>query len=385
MKLPVNRSGASDLPHEETEDLYENAPCAYLSTLQDGLIIRANRTFLEWTRFEREHVVGHKRLYDVLTPGGRIYFETHCAPLLQMQGRVREIALELSCADGKKLPVILNAVVHRRQADALPTTRITMFDATDRREYERELLRARVRAEESAQAKAAFIAMVSHEIRSPIGAIIAARHLLEGTELTPQQAKIVQLMRSSSNTLLGLVNDVLDIGQLDAGRAPLLEKQIDVRELVKENVESLRARAEEKGLTIESQIGDSVPRLVIGDPVKLRQILMNLVTNAIKFTDRGWVRVDVRSSASEARTVLVRFEVGDSGIGIAPDQLSVIFEDYVQLGVERSSRYGSTGLGLAISKKLVELHGGTLTVQSDLGQGSRFAFTLRLGLPAGDP
>ena len=202
---------------ETAEDLYENAPCGYMSTLPGGLIVRANRTFFLWTGYQSDQVVGHRRFSDLLPPSGRIYYETHYAPLLLMQGSVREIALEILCANLSRLPVLINAALARDAQGQPQLIRITVFNATARRQYEQELLRERRRAEQAAEEKARFIAMVSHEIRSPLSAIVAVRHMFEKTDLSPRQDQLVRMLKSSSESLLRLVNNVLDLGKLESG------------------------------------------------------------------------------------------------------------------------------------------------------------------------
>src|SRR5215203_2489055 len=180
-----------NLIEESAEDLYDYAPCGYISALPGGTIVKVNQTFLDWTGYRREDLVDRKRFQDLLTAGGRIFHETHYAPLLRMQGAVREIAIDLICANGGRLPALINSVL-RKDEDGNPLlTRTTVFNATDRKEYERELLRERQKAEQAAKAKADFISMISHEIRTPLNALSGVSHLLGGTELSPQQQKYV--------------------------------------------------------------------------------------------------------------------------------------------------------------------------------------------------
>jgi len=366
-----------ELPAETTEDLYENAPCGYMSTSAGGLILRANRTFFLWTGYQSDQVVGHRRFYDLLPPAGRIYYETHYVPLLLMQGSVREIAMELICADLRRLPVLLNAALLRDAQGQAQVIRITLFDATARRKYEQELLRERRHAEQATQDKARFIAMVSHEIRSPLSAIVAVRQMLEKTPLSQQQAHLVRMLKSSSESLLGLVNNVLDLGRLESGHGALELHEFDLRALVSASFEAMRARAELKGIALEQTITGEVPQSVIGDALKINQVLTNLLSNALKFTEHGAVRLSVHCEPAGAESVSITFSVCDTGIGIPSDRLSNIFEEYAQ-GEAVRTRYGGTGLGLAISNRLVKLHGGELRVASEPGRGSTFRFTLQL-------
>ena len=367
---------------ESAEDLYENAPCGYVSALPDGTIIKVNQTLLTWTGHRREELVGRKRFQDLLTAGGRIFHETHFAPLLRMQGAVREIAVEMVCADGGRLPVLINSVLRKDAAGTPLLARTTVFNATDRKEYERELLRERQRAEQAAKAKSDLISMISHEIRTPLNAVMGAAHLLGTTELSEKQQKFVRILRSSSESLLGLVNDILDFSKIEAGKVSLEERSFDLRQQVHGIADNLNVKAKEKGLALAVRVDERVPGVVLGDPVKIGQVLTNLVGNAIKFTAQGSVavRLEVRELAPEA--AVISFQVADTGIGIAPDRLPHIFDEFTQANYDIGLKYGGTGLGLSISKKLVELHGSRIAVESELGRGTTFSFVLRLRIPA---
>ncbi len=281
------------LLEESAEDLYENAPCGYISALPGGLIVRANQTFLTWMGYRREDLVGRRRFQDLLTAGGRIFHETHYAPLLQMQGSVREIAVEMVCADGRRLPALINSVLRRDEAGKPLLVRTTVFNATDRKEYERELLRERQKAEQTTQAMADFISMLSHEIRTPLSAIMGVGPFLGLTELSPQQQKLVRILRSSSENLLNLVNQILDFGKIEAGKVSLEERSFDLRQLVYGILDGLRIKTKE-GVALEAHIDERVPNQLLGDPVKIGQVLTNLLANAIKFTPQGSVTVTLQ-------------------------------------------------------------------------------------------
>jgi PAS domain S-box-containing protein len=368
------------LVEESAEDLYENAPCGYVSALPGGLIVRVNQTFLTWTGYRREDLVGRRRFQDLLTAGGRIFHETHYAPLLQMQGSVREIAVDMVCADGTRLPALINSVLRRDEAGKPLLVRTTVFNATDRKEYERELLRERQRAEQAAQAMSDFISMMSHEIRTPLSAIIGVGSLLGTTELSPMQEKLARILRSSSENLLNLVNQILDFGKIEAGKVSLEERSFDFRQLVQEILDGFRVKAAE-GVALGANIDRRLPGQLLGDPVKIGQILTNLVANAVKFTPQGSVTVVVQVRELVADAVSMEIQVADTGIGIAADRLPHIFDDFTQASYDIGMRYGGTGLGLAISKRLVELHGSRIAVESELGQGTTFRFDLRLKIP----
>ncbi|HEV2853506.1 MAG TPA: ATP-binding protein [Thermoanaerobaculia bacterium] len=366
------------LLEESAEDLYENAPCGYLSALPDGTIVKVNQTFLSWTGYRREDLAGRRRFQDLLTAGGRIFHETHYAPLLRMQGAVREIAVEIVCATGGRLPALINSVLRTDAAGKPLLTRTTVFNATDRKEYERELLRARQKAEQADKVKADFISMISHEIRTPLTAIMGVGHLLTITDLSPQQQKLVRVLRSSSENLLNLVNQILDFSKIEAGTVSLEERSFDLRQLVNETVSNLRVKADEKAIVLEAYIDERVPAVLLGDPVKIGQVLTNLLGNAIKFTARGSVTVTLQVRELVPDFVSIHFRVTDTGIGISPDRLQHIFDDFTQASYDIGLKYGGTGLGLSISKRLVELHGSRIAVESELERGTTFFFDLRL-------
>jgi PAS domain S-box-containing protein len=362
---------------ESVEDLYEHAPCGYLSLLPDGIIGRVNTTFLEWTGFDREALIG-RRFRDLLTVGGRVYYETHFQPLLRMQRFVREIAFDVTRRTGERLPVLVNAVQHDYDS-AGPITRVTVFDATDRRRYERELLAARDRAEAAARVKSELVAMISHDLRGPLSAMTTAVALLDQSAPTPRQAKYIRVLQSSTTHALALIANVLDLSRLESGRTPLRAGAFSVRGLVEELAGSARAAVVQKPeVEVTARVADAVPDRLIGDRPKLNQVLANLMMNAVKFTHQGFVvlAVDVLESADE--TVTLEIVVSDSGIGIPADRLPHIFDEFSQASDEIAATYGGTGLGLAISRRLLQLHGTELHVTSTVGQGSSFSFPLTL-------
>ncbi|MFL6194235.1 MAG: ATP-binding protein [Thermoanaerobaculia bacterium] len=379
MTDPADRRDPPALAFEESaEDLYENAPCGYVSSLPGGLLVKVNQTFLNWTGYRREDLIGRRRFQDLLTAGGRIFHETHYAPLLRMQGEVREIAFEISCADGRRLPVIVSSAFRTDESGTPILIRTTVANATDRKEYERELVREREKAERADKAKADFISMISHEIRTPLNAIMGVAHLLGTTGLSPQQEKLVRILRSSSENLLHLVNEILDFSKIESGKVTLEERAVDLRKLIHEVVFAFHAKAEEKGVVLEARVDDRLPCVLLADPVKIGQVLTNLLGNAIKFTAKGSVFLELQVVELEAEAASVEIRVADTGIGIAPDRLAHIFEDFTQASYDIGMKYGGTGLGLSISKRLVEMHGSRLEVESELGRGTSFSFRLRM-------
>jgi len=239
---------------------------------------------------------------------------------------------------------------------------------------------ARDLAERAARTRAAFLANMSHEIRTPMNAVLGFVELILDTDLTNEQRRALELVRSSSETLVTILNDILDYSKIEAEHLDLECIPFDLSKLVYATASLLAVRAREKHLELLAEVPPDVPRIVRGDPTRLRQVLTNLIGNAVKFTGGGEVVVSVAVVGTEDDRARIRFSVRDTGIGIAPEKVRAIFQEFTQADASMTRRYGGTGLGLAISEKLVRLMGGDLTLTSQVGQGSRFEFTLDLAV-----
>ena len=251
----------------------------------------------------------------------------------------------------------------------------------ERQEAEEQLRGARDAALEASRTKSEFLASMSHEIRTPMNAIIGMTDLLSETPINADQAEYLRVISSAGDTLMTLINDILDLSRVEAGQLFLDEVEFDVPGLVENSAEILALRAHEKGLELNSRIAPNAPGTLVGDPVRLRQVLTNLVGNAIKFTDRGEVSIDVEYRPGSPSRGTLEFRVSDTGIGIPEDKLESIFENFTQIDSSSRRVHGGAGLGLAIAGRLARLMGGRLWVDSTLGQGSTFYFTAQVRAP----
>ncbi len=260
----------------------------------------------------------------------------------------------------------------------------TYTDITERRRNERALAAARDAAEAAGRARSEFLAVMSHEIRTPMNGIIGVAGLLQDMPLGTTEKHYVRIILDSGQHLLQLINDILDFSRLDAGRLELEETAFDVREVVRDSMELLSAEAATKGLVLSQEVAAEVPVRAVGDAHRLRQVLLNLIGNGIKFTSEGAVRLSVRLVRSEGSAIRLGFAVSDTGIGIPPEAQGRLFTEFTQVDSSISRRFGGSGLGLAICRRLVERMGGTIGVESTAGQGSTFHFDVLLTLPRGD-
>jgi signal transduction histidine kinase/ligand-binding sensor domain-containing protein/CheY-like chemotaxis protein len=258
-------------------------------------------------------------------------------------------------------------------------------EIAERQQVQEELARAMSRAEAANQAKGTFLANMSHEVRTPMNGILGMTELLLDSPLAPEQREHLAMVRSSAQALLRVINDVLDFSKIDAGRMEIEAIRFNVREFVRSTLPPCSALAADKGLELRWAVDSRVPDVLVGDPGRLRQVILNLMGNAIKFTETGSVALTVDEVRQDARSATLCVTVHDTGIGIPADKISAVFEPFTQADGSTTRRYGGTGLGLTITTQLVRLMGGEIEVESAVGRGTSFAFTITLArVPAGE-
>jgi two-component system sensor histidine kinase/response regulator len=362
---------------EEILDLYNNAPCGYHSLDADGVYVRVNETELLWLGYSRREVIGRRKFSDFLTPGSLELFKEQF-PTFKIRGWVCNLEFDMVRKDGTILPVLLNSTVIKNVRGEFIMSRSTIYDISARKAIEMELLRAKDAAEASAKAKSAFLASMSHEIRTPMNAIIGLARLSMDTALTPKQRDYLSKIQTSADALMSLINDILDVSRIDAGRMEIEQIGFRMDKLLEDVQAVVGVKAEEKGIDLAMRIAPGVPRTLLGDPLRLGQVLINLIGNAVKFTEKGSVEVSVTPVHRRMDRVGVLFSVRDTGIGIPAEQQARLFKPFTQADESMTRKYGGTGLGLAISGNLVSLMGGKIDVASEPGKGSEFSFVLEL-------
>ncbi|MFQ5706182.1 MAG: response regulator [bacterium] len=363
------------------EALFNNAPEAIVSLDLNDNVVTINPQFQALFGFALEELKG-KDIDDFIVPKEK-RAEAKQLTKAALQGNRAKVESLRCRKDGSLVQVTVSGapiVVGRKKVGVFALYE----DITERKRAEEELKRTKEAAEAATRAKTEFLTNMSHEIRTPLNAIIGMCNLVLETTLTAEQQEFLEIVQSSSEGLLSLINDILDISKIEAGQIEIEEIEFDLREVIEGVVEIFGVSAQAKGIKLSCQLWPQLPCRLVGDPTRLRQILVNLVGNAIKFTDKGEVVLKVEplgpphTSKNQHTPVKLRFEVADSGIGISPKNLKKVFEKFSQADTSTTRRFGGTGLGLNISKSLIELMGGEMRVVSALSKGSAFCFDLEL-------
>ena len=355
-----------------TRSLIESNIDALMTTDPSGIISDVNKQMEALTGCTRDELIGAP-FKDFFTDPDRA--EAGIKRVLSEKS-VTDYELTARARDGKQTVVSYNATTFYDRNRKLQGVFAAARDVTERKRVEMELKQAKAVAESASRTKSDFLASMSHEIRTPMNAIMGIADLLAKTELSIEQNKYVQVFRRAGDNLLNLINDILDLSKVEASQLELEKTGFLLSDNIEIVTEMVSARALEKGLVLVCEIASDVPNDLVGDPTRLRQVLLNLIGNAVKFTERGSVSLYITQEAGNAISTNLRFSVDDTGIGIPVAKLERVFERFTQADTSTTRRFGGSGLGLTISKRLVEHMGGRIWVESNEGKGSVFSFTV---------
>jgi PAS domain S-box-containing protein len=355
-----------------TRSLIESNIDAIMTTDPSGIITDVNKQMEALTDCTRDELIG--------APFKNYFTDPERAEaaikLVLSEKSVTDYELTARARDGKQTVVSYNATTFYDRNRTLQGVFAAARDVTERKRVEAELQQAKAAAESASATKSDFLASMSHEIRTPMNAIMGIADLLAKTSLSPEQDKYVQIFRRAGDNLLNLINDILDLSKVEASQLELEQTGFSLHDHLEKVMEMVAARAHEKGLALVCEIAPNVPNDLVGDPTRLRQVLLNLLGNAIKFTESGEVSLRVAPDGNSAVPTALRFTVSDAGIGISADKLGRVFERFTQADSSTTRRFGGSGLGLTISKRLVELMGGRIWAESAVGNGSVFSLVV---------
>jgi PAS domain S-box-containing protein len=346
---------------------------ALISRIDDDVITYINDVFENLLGYSKEEIVGNTTLkLDLWEPEDRQRFVNE----LHNSGYCRNLEFYFRRKDGSRFFGSLSA--NLANIDGIPHIISNTRDITDRKRFEEELSQAKIAAESANRAKSEFLANMSHEIRTPMNGVLGMAQLLEMEELTEEQRSYVNALIISGNNLISLLNDILDLSKVEAGKISLDKREFSLTRAIKEIALLQKSIIFTKKLKLRTEIAEDIPHILLGDQLRIKQVLLNLLGNAIKFTSHGEISISVHVLERHESTVTLQLVVRDSGIGIPHEAMDEIFKPFVQADGSTTRKFGGTGLGLSISLRLIELMGGSISVESTLGVGSCFTVTLPL-------
>ena len=365
---------------ERLRRIIDTSPLALaISRVSDSVIISVNPRWSELYLTPEPDAIGAKVSSCYADPQNRV----RLVELVRQRGFVPGFECRMRASDGHEFWAMLSAA--QIEMDGEPAVIVSSTDITRHKEEEAALAEAKRMAEDASQAKSLFLATMSHEIRTPMNGVLTMAHLLEDMPLPAEQREMARVIRDSATSLLTIINDILDFSKIEAGKLELEVVDMSVVEVVEGVAELLTLRAQEKGIGLITYVDPTLPDRMRGDPVRLRQIITNLAGNAIKFTDKGYVRISVKAADAGERPLRLQVAVTDTGIGLDSEQQARLFEPFMQADITISRRYGGTGLGLSICRRLVAIMNGEIGVASNVGVGSTFWFTVPLAVTVEEP
>lgn len=372
--------------YQYTRSLIEAGLDPLITINFEGIITDINQATVEATGVLRKNLIGTEfsKYFTEPEKAGEVYKE------IFEKGSVKDLTLCLRNHNGKLKDILFNGSVYKDERGKVMGVVIVARDVTEQNRIGKELLEAKIfaelatsiaeeaklKAEDAVRSKQQFLSNMSHEIRTPMNAILGFTKVILKTELTTKQREYLSAIKISGDTLIVLINDVLDLAKVDAGKMEFAQSPFKLASSLGVVLHLFETKIQEKNLELIKEFDDQIPEVLLGDAVRLHQMLINLVSNAVKFTSKGKITISVRLLKEDKKSVSIQFSLTDTGIGIKKDNQKLIFENFQQASNSTSKVYGGTGLGLAIVKQLVEAQGGVITVESKLKVGTTFSFTL---------
>ncbi|MBK7428092.1 MAG: response regulator [Saprospiraceae bacterium] len=395
IKVFRNEQSALSLELKEKDKLLEKITHSspniiYVNDIESGANLFHNNQILSLLGYSKEEIssLGMMLFDQIIEKETLIDLREHYLKIRHEleDGAYLEKELCIKSKEGNEVWLFTRDTPFKRNSNGKVSQVLgTAIDITDRKKAEKELLEAKKMAEEAARVKSEFLSTMSHEIRTPMNAILGFAELLLKKQHPHEDTQYIKAIKQSADNLLVIINDILDFSKIEAGKLTLEKIQFDIHDKISFLEQSFRFRAEEKEIQLKVTVDPKIPKLIKGDPYRLNQILLNLISNAIKFTKAGSVTINAEKLTENEHEILIKFEIKDTGIGIPENKLDSIFDSFTQAHEDTSRQFGGTGLGLTITKKLVDLMGGNITVDSVSGQGSVFIVYLRFSLELNEP